>query len=188
MRSAAYRPTSNPNHRSRQALRAMTPGASQPTTEEPTMRKKISVTLNQVALTAVRRACYGRIELDVQHIEQTLETGVPQRTRHTMAACAHLQRTQGLLDRIGWTDDDDRYQITLDNHQDVDLTIAVLREEAAAESATRAAALEDKATNDAERATKRELAIHEILSGLEAAQAAAIIDGAAATVVQQPSA
>jgi hypothetical protein len=151
------------------------------------MRKTFSHTLHLPALDILRRACYARMELDIQYIGATLETGMPQRTRHAMAANDHLKRTAGLLDRIGWTEDDIR-PATLNNHQDVEHAITVLRDEAAAESAVRAAALEDKATNAADRATHRELAIHDILTSLEATLDAAIINGVAAAVAEHPSA
>lgn len=151
------------------------------------MRKTFSHTLNLPALDILRHACYARMELDMEYIAATLETGMPQRTRHTMAANAQLQRTTGLLNRIGWTEDDIRPAI-LNNHQDVEHAIRVLRDEAAAESAVRAAALEDKATSAANRANERELAIHDILAGLETALDAAIINRVAMAVTEHHSA
>lgn len=151
------------------------------------MRKNIKITLNSPAICPLRYGCYGRLELDAQQLTQALEAGTPQHSRSAMAAYDRLQRTAGLLNRIGWTHDDHRDQITLTDHTDLDTAIQALREEAAAESATRTAALEDHATREADRATRRELAIHDILNALEAAHADATIDRTTAAVTQQPA-
>jgi hypothetical protein len=151
------------------------------------MRKNIKITLNSAAISPLRHGCYGRLELDAQQLTHALEEGIPQHSRAAMAAYDHLQRTVGLLNRIGWTQDDHRHQITLTDHADLQTAIQALREEAAAESAIRTAALEDNAPQDAERATRRELAIHDILTSLETAQADATVDRTTAAVTQQPA-
>lgn len=152
------------------------------------MQKKIKITLNDEAVVPLRHALYARMELDAEQLLRALVDGAPQYSRQAMAANGRLQRTAGLLNRIGWTHDDYRHEITVEQHADLDLAIDALREEAAAESATRTAALEDNATEEAERATKRELRVHDIIAGLEATQAAAMIDGAATTITQRPPA
>jgi hypothetical protein len=133
------------------------------------MRRKINITLSDTAIVPLRYGCYGRMELDAQKLTQALEAGVPQHSRHALAAYTRLTNTGDLLHRIGWTHDDHRDQVTLDKEKDLDTAIAALREEAAAESAARTAALEDNAPQAAQRATARELVIHEVLSELEAA-------------------
>jgi hypothetical protein len=190
MRSAAYRAHNKPNTAQPAGLSATELlGASKTIKNGGTdMRKKIKITLNHQAVVPLRRALYGRLEMDVQELSQMLDDGAPQHSRQAMAAYIRLQRTGGLLNRIGWTHDDHRHQITVDQHADLDVAIEALREEAAAESAIRTAALEDKAAEEAERATKRELIVHDILTGLEATQAAATIDRAATTIPQRPPA
>ncbi len=152
------------------------------------MRKPINVKLNDAALTPLREACYERLATNNERVAQALEFGDPSGSRDVWAAHAYLARTATLLDRIGWTSQDHRNQVTLASHADVELAIDVLRDEAAAESANRAAALEDKATDAAqaaERATARELAIHNILAGLEAGLAAAAV-ARAASIAAEP--
>jgi hypothetical protein len=190
MRSAAYRPTPNLNTAQPAELSATELlGASQPHQDGGTdMRKKIKITLNHQAVVPLRHALYARLAMDVQEIAQVLDDGAPQHSRQALAAFTRLQRTGGLLNRIGWTHDDYRHQITVDQHADLDVAIEALREEAAAESAIRTAALEDKAAEEAERATKRELIVHDILAGLEATRAAATIDSVATTITERPPA
>lgn len=187
MRSAAYRPTST-DPCSRQALRAMNTPRVPPTTitEEPTMRKLIDFTLNNAALTPLREACYSRMLEHAEQLHDVLELGMRQSSRDAWAAFTRLQCTGNLLNRIGWTDDDDRNQVKLTGHLEVELAISVLRDEAGTESAVRGAALEDNATEEADRATKRELAIHNILTGLEAALAANSVARAAACAAEPP--
>lgn len=61
----------------------------------------------------------------------------------------------------------------LDSREDITLARAMLREELQAESNSKAAALNDGAQDEAHAASKRELAIYDILTALEAIAATA---------------
>lgn len=143
------------------------------------MRKPINVTLNKSSLALLRQACYGRLEYNNEQLGQALLSNPPQSGRDAWAAFTQLEFTGSLLNRIGWTDCDDRDHVKLTSHPEVTLAISILRDEAGVESAIRAAALEDNETDEADHATRREMAIHTILSSLEVDLAAATVSRAA---------
>lgn len=152
------------------------------------MRKQLDVALSNASLRPLRLACYGRLEEDAEHLLEALQMAIRHNTREAWAAYVRVSRTGTLLDLVGWTNHDARNQIKLTHHSDLDLAIDVLRDEAATESAIRAAAIQDAAAEDAKCATAREMEIHNILEAMEAARAAAIIERAATFAAEPPSA
>jgi hypothetical protein len=132
-----------------------------------------NVRLNRAALRPLRRACYARLELDLDGLNEALESASRTRSRDTWAAFTRLARIGGLLDRAGWTEQESSERITLDSKTDVALARALLQDELEAESADKATALDEGSEREAAQAARRELEVYDALTGLEAIAATA---------------
>jgi hypothetical protein len=94
------------------------------------MRKRFQITLNQPALAPLRHGCYARLRDDIEELCHALEgTATPEASRHTHAAYTRLVHTAGLLDRIGWTEQDRGEQVTINEHAHLELAVEILRHE-----------------------------------------------------------
>ena len=95
------------------------------------------------------------------------------RDRKVWAANMRLARTAGLLDRTGWTYDEQRVQVKLGCVEDVSLAVSVLRDDPEMEGNVKAAAISDDAEAEMLASSRRELAFYDALTGLEAMAATA---------------
>lgn len=127
------------------------------------------ITLSAAAVVPLRSAAYGRLERDIERLEDALVM-VRDRAvdRKAWAAFMRLGRTGALLDRTGWTYEGCQMQVKLLCVEDVALALDVLQDELAAESRVKAAALSDGSEAATMASSRRELAIYDALTGLEA--------------------
>jgi hypothetical protein len=125
------------------------------------------------AAAPLRAAGYSRLELDIEQLNEALEDSGREGNRKVWAAYMRLANTARLLDRTGWTHKDHRDSIKLDTPEDINLAQAILRDELEAENNAKNDAINDKSEHDAQAASKRELAIYDTLTALEAIAATA---------------
>lgn len=132
------------------------------------------ITLSAAAVVPLRSAAYTRMEHDLEMLEQALVM-VPDRAvdRKAWAAYMRLLRTGALLDRTGWTYEQQRGEVKLASQEDVQLAQAVLRDDLRTEGNVKAAAISDGSEASAMAASRRELVIYDTLTGLEALAATA---------------
>jgi hypothetical protein len=142
--------------------------------QEKTSDSQAVIVLNRSVVELLRHALYTRLERDPQDLDETLLI-VPDRAadRKVWAANMRLARTASLLDRTGWTYQEQRAQVKLGCVEDVALAVSVLRDDLETESNVKAAALSDNAEAEVLASSRRELAIYDALIGLEAMAATA---------------
>jgi hypothetical protein len=128
-----------------------------------------AIALSAAAVVLLRSAAYTRLERDCEAVDHALLLS-PDRAvdRKVWAAFMRLMRTGALLDRAGWTYEQQRGEVKLDCQEDVHLALAVLRDDLATEGNVKAAAISDGSEAAAMAASRRELAIYDTLTGLEA--------------------
>ncbi len=142
--------------------------------QEQTSDSRPVVVLKRSVVGLLRQALYTRLERDLQELDEAL-LKVPDRAsdRKVWAANMRLARTASLLDRAGWTYDEQRAQVRLGCVEDVALAVSVLRDDLETEGNVKAAALSDDAEGEVLASSRRELAIYDALTGLEAMAATA---------------
>ncbi len=130
---------------------------------------RLEIVLSGAAVVPLRSAAYTRLEHDLEVLEQALVM-VPDRAvdRKAWAAYMRLTRTGGLLDRTGWTYEEQRGEVKLDCYEDIQLAQAMLRDDLRTEGNVKAAAISDGSAASADAASRRELVIYDTLTGLEA--------------------
>ncbi len=137
--------------------------------QEKASESRRTIVLSRGAVLPLRSAAYTRMERDLEELDQALVL-VPDRAvdRKVWVAFMRLMRTGALLDRTGWTYEQHRGEVKLDCCEDVQLAQAVLRDDLATEGNVKAAAISDGSEASAMAASRRELAIYDTLTGLEA--------------------
>src|SRR5580704_156389 len=142
--------------------------------QDQTSDSRPVILLNRNVVGLLRQALYTRLERDLQDLDEAL-LRVPDRAtdRKVWAANMRLARTASLLDRTGWTYDEQRVQVQLGRVEDVALAQAVLRDDLETEGDVKAAAINDDSEAAVLTSSRRELAIYDALTGLEAMAATA---------------
>lgn len=145
--------------------------------QDQTSGSGVVIGLSAGAVGSLRCAAYSRLERDVEVLDAALVMAADRAVdRKAWAAFMRLLRTGGLLDLTGWTSGEYRGQVKLARAEDVALSLELLRDELAAESVVKAAAVADGSEACTLAASRRELAIYDALTGIEAMALTAGLD------------